>query len=229
MSKGRPKRVFLSHELCCSCKKILPRTLDFFGRNKNIADGLSNQCRRCSKEYRIKYSNKCKSHDLEYRRKYYSQNRDNINSLRRANYKNHIDECRKSAREKYSNNKEKFSEMNASYYEKNKYSIKLSQKSWRSKNKASINLRNRARALQIKMQGKISQSEIDQLIMTHDNRCFYCNIILTSSNLHLDHKIPLSRRGPHSIDNLVPACKNCNLKKGTKTDKEFLKQLEKRC
>jgi 5-methylcytosine-specific restriction endonuclease McrA len=33
---------------------------------------------------------------------------------------------------------------------------------------------------------------------------------------HIDHIIPLSRGGRHSIGNLAPACAACNLKKGYK-------------
>ncbi len=49
-------------------------------------------------------------------------------------------------------------------------------------------------------------------INLYQNRCAYCDIGLYE---HMDHVIPLSRGGAHSLDNIVPACQRCNLKKGT--------------
>ena len=42
------------------------------------------------------------------------------------------------------------------------------------------------------------------------DRCVYCRACAKT----LDHVVPLRRGGPHSRDNLVPACINCNQKKG---------------
>jgi 5-methylcytosine-specific restriction endonuclease McrA len=52
--------------------------------------------------------------------------------------------------------------------------------------------------------------------------CFYCESEIEQNKRHVDHKIPLSRGGSHSIENLVISCASCNLKKGTMTDAEFL-------
>lgn len=42
--------------------------------------------------------------------------------------------------------------------------------------------------------------------------CLYCG----ETAEQIDHFIPLSRGGPHTIDNLVPACAACNVSKGNK-------------
>jgi len=44
----------------------------------------------------------------------------------------------------------------------------------------------------------------------------------------LDHKVPLSRGGTHSQDNLVAACRRCNNEKYTKTADEFFQHRERR-
>lgn len=51
--------------------------------------------------------------------------------------------------------------------------------------------------------------------------CFYCNEPLLLSRATKDHRLPSCRGGSDVIDNIVPACFLCNLKKGDKTDKEF--------
>ena len=57
--------------------------------------------------------------------------------------------------------------------------------------------------------------------------CFYCNTKILSTDCHLEHKVPISRGGDNSSDNLVLACAPCNLSKGTKTHVEFLMSMRK--
>lgn len=54
--------------------------------------------------------------------------------------------------------------------------------------------------------------------------CHYCREPLRASKRqrHLDHRIPLSRGGAHTPDNLCWACQSCNLRKGALTEAEFL-------
>jgi 5-methylcytosine-specific restriction endonuclease McrA len=60
------------------------------------------------------------------------------------------------------------------------------------------------------------------LLKQFDFRCFYCHIELTKKTRTFDHKLPLSRGGTNEIENLVPCCRRCNYRKGTKTVEEFL-------
>lgn len=50
-------------------------------------------------------------------------------------------------------------------------------------------------------------------------RCVYCGV--AGVPLELDHVIPKSRGGEHSLENLVAACKPCNSSKGAKTVEEW--------
>jgi len=54
----------------------------------------------------------------------------------------------------------------------------------------------------------------EQAIFERDGfRCVYCG---ATSQLELDHVVPLSRGGAHCADNLVVACRSCNASKGNK-------------
>jgi 5-methylcytosine-specific restriction endonuclease McrA len=48
------------------------------------------------------------------------------------------------------------------------------------------------------------------------NRCQYCGKKFSSSELSLDHVVPISRGGKSSWENVVCACLPCNVKKGNK-------------
>lgn len=52
--------------------------------------------------------------------------------------------------------------------------------------------------------------------------CEYCAGRFTAEKAAtLDHRTPLARGGPHSLDNFAAACRSCNSRKGTKTDMEY--------
>ncbi len=48
------------------------------------------------------------------------------------------------------------------------------------------------------------------------NRCQYCGRRFSTSELSLDHIIPLSRGGPSTWETVVCACLPCNVRKGSK-------------
>jgi 5-methylcytosine-specific restriction endonuclease McrA len=53
------------------------------------------------------------------------------------------------------------------------------------------------------------------ILLRDRNSCQYCGIVLTSSELTLDHVIPRSRGGLSTWENLVACCHNCNRRKGS--------------
>ena len=58
-----------------------------------------------------------------------------------------------------------------------------------------------------------------QVLAAGNWSCYYCGQDATQ----VDHVIPIANGGdPMSLDNLVPACKRCNLSKGKKPQGVFL-------
>jgi 5-methylcytosine-specific restriction endonuclease McrA len=49
-----------------------------------------------------------------------------------------------------------------------------------------------------------------------------CVVCGSSEKIEVDHILPLSRGGAHSINNLQPLCRFCNASKGSKTMEEWL-------
>jgi 5-methylcytosine-specific restriction endonuclease McrA len=71
--------------------------------------------------------------------------------------------------------------------------------------------------------GSFSAIEWARLCFEHAYACAYCGLWRP---LTVDHRIPLTRGGSNYIDNILPACRPCNSRKGTRTETEFRALLE---
>lgn len=66
------------------------------------------------------------------------------------------------------------------------------------------------------------------LMLRDDYQCQYCQKRPTLRELNIDHVQPRSRGGPDTWENLVVACRICNLKKGWKTPEEANMRLARK-
>ena len=79
----------------------------------------------------------------------------------------------------------------------------------------------------------ITVKDVEGLWKGQDGKCFYCGCPMRTAKdfngpifieypyleddyCTLDHVVPLSRGGKHEIENIVLACRKCNIKKGTR-------------
>ncbi len=58
--------------------------------------------------------------------------------------------------------------------------------------------------------------------------CEYCHEYVKLENATVDHRIPISKGGTHSIDNLYMTCYDCNKDKGNQTEKEYRAKIVRR-
>ena len=94
-------------------------------------------------------------------------------------------------------------------------------KAWREKNpeRAHLYVRISAHKRRLAAAGtSFTREEWLAVVESYAGRCAYCG---NAGPLEIEHKIPLSRGGTNSIDNIVPSCKRCNRRKLSKTDSEF--------
>lgn len=73
----------------------------------------------------------------------------------------------------------------------------------------------------------LTPGDWERMVRQADNQCHYCRQHFHIHELEQEHRIPLSRGGPNTITNIVPACRPCNRRKGTMTDDEFFDYLDK--
>lgn len=83
----------------------------------------------------------------------------------------------------------------------------------------------RRRARELAAVGSWTFVEWEALVVRYDGCCAYCGV---RGKLTVDHRVPLSRGGSNSIDNILPACASCNRSKGARTEEEFMLVLAER-
>lgn len=77
------------------------------------------------------------------------------------------------------------------------------------------------RALKIKVGGKFTKVDIQNMYVLQGARCYYCSVSI-EYKYEIEHMTPISRGGSNWIDNICLACVPCNRTKHTKTVEEFM-------
>lgn len=98
---------------------------------------------------------------------------------------------------------------------------------WRATNRDKVQQysRNKHAKRRVAMDGTIDPITAKQwrdLVMKFRSRCYYCG---RRGKMTVEHMTPLSRGGNHSIDNIVPACLPCNVKKHANDNYEFARRF----
>lgn len=96
---------------------------------------------------------------------------------------------------------------------KHKYYIKYYSNN---KEKFIFNRRKRISRIIIVNDNTINQKVVYDLLEQQWFKCKLCNCDLRNVIMHLDHIIPISKWGVHSITNIQRLCRTCNLKKSDK-------------
>lgn len=58
-------------------------------------------------------------------------------------------------------------------------------------------------------------------------KCHWCERKFLGRKCHVDHVVPLSKGGPHILENLCVACENCNCSKHNKMPDAFNKKIRR--
>lgn len=140
---------------------------------------------------------------------------DVVRAYKRAQRLLHLEEARASARARRLANLERERARARAWGAAHAELVRLKVKAWRAAHPAEVkaathaqNMKRRA-ACFTQVANPPTPAQLRALLK---DPCLYCG----APAEHVDHFIPLSRGGTHDLDNLVAACKACNLSKGAK-------------
>jgi len=177
-------------------------------------------------EYRAKF--------MERQRKYYATRTDAQRQKERTRKREYAKRTNRAQNRKaynaeyirryYVANKARLAVQKKAYYEANKEKLFAKGKQWRENNPLKIKAaHDKRRALKkaatVNLRG--IQNFVAEVRSKPFSRCYYCDCRVPIADIHFDHVIPLSKGGPHSVENLCVSCPACNLSKGAKTLAEW--------
>ena len=119
---------------------------------------------------------------------------------------------------RYAKNRDRIISMSRAWAVKNKERAARILRRWKIENKplmAAYSQRNKAIR-----RGCRTDCLVDNVIRSWRTMpsfvCWHCGNEFPINNLHVDHVIPVSRMGSHTVDNICASCSSCNLSKGAK-------------
>lgn len=162
-----------------------------YHKNKNRKDGITVICKPCA---------------IARSRKWQQANKDKVNQWHRKNYANNLEASRKKRRERVNR-----------WYVRNAESQKLRARQYRKLHPEVKRASEQRRRIRKTGNGEflILSKELNKLL---SSSCANCG---SKEAITLDHIIPISRGGRHSIGNIQPLCRSCNSSKNNKTITEW--------
>lgn len=184
---------------CTKCGQIKNR-LDFH-KDKSRSDGLFPQCKICVNTRMLEYTREHAEENRAKSKAWYHANKDRAYASKKARLAENKYETAAYQKNYRIKNKTKSQSYARKYYQENKERF--------------LDFGHRRRA-RMSDRRKVTKKEIIRLL---EQPCLYCG----APSEHIDHIVPLSRGGRHSIGNLTGACASCNLSKGSKFITEWKK------
>ena len=205
-------------------EKILSKKREYRENNKDLLNKKSldsyHKNKDKYKKSRNKYFQEHKEKIAEYQKQYFQDNKEILSFKKKLQYENNKEIILNKQKEYYTKNKKDILEKGKIYRINNIERINEYKKiitkttSYKIAKRASNHLRNsKIRASNDKT---INKKTLIELREKQNNKCYYCNCELdfnSKNSVHLDHYIPISNGGIHSINNVVWSCSFCNLSK----------------
>lgn len=215
---------------CKSCVKIYTymnreneriRASKYYHENKE-------EVAKKGKAYRDK--NKCKIAKMD--KMYQDKNKEKLSEYNKNYREKHIGKALEYGAKYRSENKDKLSKQQKKHYEENREIILQRQAKYNKSEVGKIvkaNVSNRRRSqktntadgsIPIKLSYPLTR-ELQDLLHKQNYQCNICGCDITNEK-HLDHHIPLSRGGEHTLTNVVWLCPVCNIAKSNKVPNTLL-------
>lgn len=196
----------LARKQCCCCGRNKPATLRYF----YLHDGhFRGKCRRCM------------ARQKKARRKNDPSWKDAENKASLAAYYKYRDRYRAAQNESYSQSEDL------------RKAAVIRAAEWAVANPL------RAKALRQNLYARnrgadeeLTAEMVAFIELRDGGKCRYCEVVVVQgmgpTGKSFDHEVPLSRGGPHRVENIVIACRSCNGRKGDMLPDEYRRYLNQR-
>jgi 5-methylcytosine-specific restriction endonuclease McrA len=175
-------------KVCSKCGRVKP--LAEFRKHRGLY-GRASWCRECERQHKASYQ---------------ERNADAINAKKRHVW---------ALTERTEAEKSAAAERSRVWYGANKERAFANYYRWVEENREAFNaIQQKRRAVKCGAEANLTSDEWLAILDCFDRCCAYC--LSSNEPLTMDHVIALSRGGSHTADNVVPACRSCNSKKGAR-------------
>lgn len=215
---------------CIKCETVKPATTEYFFKGRK-PDSLEKRCKIC----RVAANREAgKRPEVQERRREYSRRwRRDLPAERRSELSAKRLEWRRENKEADAASQKRWYVKHASeqisrrrqYYIANKEKCNMNSKAWRLANPLAYRAsQHAARARKRNAEGTYTADDIKRQLGSQSGKCYWCGEKISfdgSNKLTVDHLIALSRGGTNLPNNIVCACKTCNVRKWANTPWEF--------
>lgn len=220
---------------CTKCGETKPR--DQFSKDKSRKCGLSPHCKACNavyraqnagaiKEYKRRWETENREQLREHKRNYDEANREQVRDRQRRYRAEHLETIREQKRQYRSEHRENERDRRRQWRKQNPDKVKEANRRWRTENpELCCAHTNRRKALKLGNGGTYNATDLTDIRAAQTDKqgrllCWKCGKPIKGTP-HLDHWIPLDKRGSNSAGNLHYMHARCNLSKGAKHPSEI--------
>ena len=148
------------------------------------------------------------------------KNREQIKASRKRYHAENREQIAERYKQYYAENQDRRQEYAKQYHIENRDGLAVKQKQYRKDHSEEISRKN-AKRRAIKSKATIGD-HADIVAWEKQWRskktvtCHWCSKRIKTADVHVDHVVPLSKGGAHSVENLCVSCETCNLSKHAK-------------
>lgn len=211
---GKSCNKYSIHQICMTCWKAKPKTLppvicaDCKQTKKHYGKGM---CREC---YMITWNSSEKGKEI-HRQSEQKRRANKPDLVREQDRNRNQTDRRKIWRKTYQKQ----------YYERNKEELQAYNREWMNSHREKMShyaqLRRHRTA---NLPHTLTIAEWREILNEYNHCCAYCG--KPGQRFTQEHKMPVSRGGGYTRENIVPACRSCNSQKHNKTPDEFAAYLK---
>lgn len=164
----------------------------------------------------------------KYKQEWAEANKERVRKQKDAYEARYPERVVASKRANYERNKERYNQQSRKLKIENKEEVNARYRRQYAKDPTPFIVRNKRRSERNKqVGGQFTVEDRSALFQIQRGLCAnpYCQVDLGATGFHADHKTPVVRSGSHDPTNRQLLCPECNHRKGTRTNEEWLVDL----